>query len=112
MTLQVHRDSDGDGEVGAADAVVSCDVELPDGCRTLEELGERRGWSDQQFHDFITGPEYGWTFDPRNRRYLCPPCAHTDQQRRQPAALAKEGFATPFEPRTPPRRRLTDAGNG
>jgi hypothetical protein len=79
MTLQVHRDGDPD----VVDAVLSCDVELADDCRALEELGEQQGWSDEQFHDLVTGPEYGWTFDPRSRRYLCPPCAEADERRRR-----------------------------
>lgn len=102
MTLQVHRDRNHNSRTdpGVVDAVVSCDAWLVDECRTREELGEHHGWSDQQFHSLVTGAGHGWTFDPRSRRYLCPPCADADRDRRQPAALAMEGFGLPFGPLT------------
>jgi hypothetical protein len=79
-------------------AVVFCDVELTDECAALVELGERPGWTAQQFHDLAQSSEHAWRLDARTGRYLCPPCQRADDHRRQAATLAGEGFPAPFGP--------------
>ena len=99
MTLEVFRD----GRPGRPEGVVSCDVELAEDCHALAELGEHADWTDEQFHELVTSDEYGWGFDARHRRYLCPPCRVHDAQRSRPPVLAGEGFPAPFG--TTPQRR-------
>src|SRR5687767_3997537 len=84
-----------------AEAVIFCDVELADDCHAIVELGERSGWTEQQYHELAQSSEYGWRFDTRTRRDMCPPCQRVDQRRRQAATLAGEGFPAACGPRQP-----------
>jgi hypothetical protein len=97
MTLRLYHA----GNPERLEAVVFCDVGLTDDCSALVELGERPGWTVQQFRDLAQSSEYGWRFDARTGRYLCPPCQHVDDHRRQPAVLAGEGFSAPFRSQQP-----------
>ena len=92
MSLRLYHDS----RPEVPEAVVFCDLELVDDCHALVELGEHRGWTDQQFRDLAQSGQYSWRFDPRTHRYVCPPCDAADRERRQPTTLASEGFAVPF----------------
>jgi len=97
MSLRLYRD----GPPEEPRAVVFCDVELADECLGLVELGQRSDWTEQQFRDLAQSSEHGWRLDARTGRYLCPSCQQVDQNRRQPATLAGEGFPAPFGSQQP-----------
>ena len=92
MSLRLYHD----GRPDVPEAVVFCDLELVEDCHALVELGEHRGWTDEQFRELAQSGAYNWRFDPRTHRYACPPCNTAERERRQPATLASEGFAVPF----------------